>query len=89
MGIPTFDPPGLDEFITREKERTNLKAKEVVDRIEMALQKIIIHELKQEYSEDINSWWFLGIPKQVRVEVTKKVENDDNKRGCRAGPILI
>jgi DNA sulfur modification protein DndB len=81
--IAAFNPPGLDEFINREKEQTNLKAKEVIDRIETTLQKVVIQELKQEYSEDENSWWILGIPKQVRIEVTKTAENDDNKRGTR------
>lgn len=79
--IPAFNPHGLDEFIRREKEQTNLRAKEVIDRIETSLQKIVIQELKQEFSNDGNSWWTLGIPKQVRIEVTKKVESDDNKRG--------
>lgn len=81
--IPNFNPPGLDEFINREKEQTNLKAKEVIDRIETTLQKVVIQELKQEYSDDENSWWVLGVPKQVRLEVTKKLETDDNKRGAR------
>lgn len=81
--ISAFNPPGLDEFINREKHQTNLQAKEVIDRIEITLQKIVIQELKQEFSDDKDSWWILGIPKQVRIDVTKKVENDDNKRGVR------
>jgi len=81
--ITSFNPPGLDEFINREKEQTNLKAKEVIDKIETTLQKTVIQELKQEYSDDENSWWILGVPKAVRLEVTKKLESDDNRRGVR------
>lgn len=81
--IQNFNPAGLDEFISREKEQTNLRAKEVIDRIETTLQKVVIQELKQEYLDDDNSWWILGVPKTVRLEVTKKLETDDNKRGSK------
>lgn len=81
--FPTFDPPGLQEFLRREKEQTNLRAKAIIDRLEQALQRIVIQELKQEFSDDGDSWWIQGVPKQVRLEVAKRAENDDNKRGSR------
>lgn len=78
-----FTPPGLDEFINGEKEQTNLKAKQVIDRIEVLLKTLIIDELKQEFDTDSNSWWQEGVLKAIRLEVTKRQENDDNKRGSR------
>lgn len=81
--FPSFDPPGLEEFLRREKEQTNLKAKVIIDRIEQTLQKIVIQELKQEFADDDDSWWIQGVPKVVRLEVAKRSENDDNKRGSR------
>jgi DNA sulfur modification protein DndB len=78
---PTFNPTGLDDFIASEKEQTNLKAKQVIDRIEVLLKKIIVEELKQEYATDETAWWQEGVPKNVRLEVAKRRENDDNKRG--------
>lgn len=81
--FPTFDPPGLQEFLRREKEQTNLQAKIIIDRLEQLLCNIVIQELKQEFTDDGESWWIQGVPKAVRLEVAKRVENDDNKRGAR------
>jgi DNA sulfur modification protein DndB len=81
--FPSFDPAGLQEFLRREKEQTNLRAKAIIDRLEQILQKIVIQELKQEFSDDGESWWIHGVPKPVRLEVAKRIENDDNKRGSR------
>ena len=77
---PDFNPAGLVDFLAREKEQTNLQAKAIIDRIERTLQLLVIDELKQEYEDE---WWVLGVPKSVRVEVTKRSETDDNKRGKR------
>jgi DNA sulfur modification protein DndB len=78
-----FNPPGLTEFLQREKEQTNLRAKEVLDRIEKSLQRVVLEELKREYGESENEWWLLGVPKKVRVEVGQRFENDDGKRGTK------
>jgi DNA sulfur modification protein DndB len=81
--IPAFTPPGLDEFMAREKEQTNLRGKEVVDRIERTLQKVVLEELKREHGEEENEWWLLGVPKKVRIEVGQRFENDDGRRSVK------
>lgn len=81
--FPQFNPPGLDDFITSEKEQTNQKAKHVIDRIELSLKKVVIDELKQEFTTDDNAWWQEGVPKAIRLEVTKRLESDDSHRGTR------
>ncbi|HQZ14357.1 MAG TPA: DGQHR domain-containing protein [Acidimicrobiia bacterium] len=81
--IPGFNPPGLDEFMKLEKEKTNLRAKEVIDRIETTLQSVVLEELKREYGQSENEWWVLGVPKKVRMEVGTRYENDDGKRGSK------
>lgn len=80
---PNFNPTGLDEFIAREKAETNLTAKSVIDEIERIVQRTVIQELKSQFTEDDNSWWMLGVPKSIRIEVSKRAEDDDNKRGRR------
>jgi DNA sulfur modification protein DndB len=81
--ISNFNPAGLDDFIAKEKAETNLIAKSVIDDIERIVQRIVLQELKSQFIEDDNSWWMLGIPKQIRIEVSKRAEDDDNKRGRR------
>jgi DNA sulfur modification protein DndB len=78
--IPDFSPAGLDEFLSREKAQTNLKGKEVIDRLEIIIQRIVIDELKQEFGDTESGWWTQGIPKRIRAEVVTRVEQDDNKR---------
>ena len=81
--VSDFNPAGLDEFLSSEKEQTNLKAKLIIDRFEVLLQKVVIEELKQEFSTDSNAWWSEGVPKAIRLEIARRQESDDNKRGAR------
>jgi DGQHR domain-containing protein len=79
--FPTFNPEGLDEYIEGEKAQTTQRAKQAIDHIEMMLQRIILEELKRECGSDENEWWMVGIPKAVRMKVSQRHEDDDNKRG--------
>ena len=45
--IPEFNPPGLEEFLELEKAQTNQRAKDIIDRIERTLQKVVLAELRQ------------------------------------------
>lgn len=79
--FPSFNPAGLDEFLEREKAQTNIRAKEVIDRIERTLQRVVLEELRQECGTEDTQWWIVGVPKGVRKKVTQKLEEDDGKRG--------
>lgn len=79
--ISSFNPLGLDEFIQQEKAQTNVKAKEIIDRIETTLQRVVLEELRREFGPDDSEWWTLGVPKAVRLKVTERFEQDDGKRG--------
>lgn len=81
--IPSFNPPGLEEFLQLEKAQTNLKAKEIIDRIENTLQKVVVEELRREFGPAENEWWVLGVPKAVRTRVSQRFEEDDGKRGAK------
>jgi DNA sulfur modification protein DndB len=78
--FPEFSPPGLEDYLNREKEQTNLHAKLVIDRIEVLIKNLVVQELFQEFGED---WWSEGIPKAMRVAISARSENDDNKRGMK------
>ncbi|HJZ04716.1 MAG TPA: DGQHR domain-containing protein, partial [Patescibacteria group bacterium] len=79
--FPSFNPPGLEEFLKLEKAQTNSKAKEIIDRIETTLQKVVLEELRRQFGSDESQWWMLGVPKLVRLKVTQRFEEDDGKRG--------
>jgi DNA sulfur modification protein DndB len=83
QAIPNFNPPGLDQFIQQEKAQTNIKGKEIIDRIERMLQKMVLEELRRECGEDETGWWMTGVPKTVRVKVSERFEEDEGKRGSK------
>ena len=78
-----FNPPGLDEFFKRESEQTNLRAKVLIDQVERIVQSIVVQELRQNFKTANDSWWFDGVPKQVRTNVASRIEEDGNKRGSK------
>lgn len=79
--FPDFNPDGLERFLELEKAQTNSRAKEIIDRVERTLQKVVLEELKREYGKEETEWWIEGVPKSVRLEVTKRYEEEDGKRG--------
>ncbi len=81
--FPSFNPLGLDDFIQREKAQTNIRAKEIIDRIETTMQKVILDEVRREFGAADSEWWLLGIPKNIRLKVTERFEQDDGKRGIK------
>jgi hypothetical protein len=78
--IPTFNPEGLDKYLSDEKAETNTRGKSVIEFIEKTLQEVVIDELKSEMPNG-EDWWILGVPKLVRQKVTQKYEEDDHQRG--------
>jgi len=81
--FPAFDPSGLEDFLSREKEQTNLKGKAIIDRLEVLIKKMVLQELKQEFGDQGDEWWLQGIPKAVRLEAVTRSEKDDKQRGAR------
>lgn len=80
--FPSFSPPGLDEYLEAEKEKTNQRSGETIRRIETTLQSFMVEELKQEFPDGEN-WWILGVPKDVRKKAMDKYEEDDRRRGAK------
>lgn len=78
----SFSPPGLDEYLEAEREKTNQRSAESIRHIEMTLQTFIVDELRQEYPDGEN-WWILGVPKDVRKKAMDKYEEDDGRRGTK------
>jgi DGQHR domain-containing protein len=79
--FPEFSPIGLDDFVEVEKAETNIRAKAIVDRIEITLQKLVVDELVRECGAE--EWWTVGIPKKTRKKAADAFEDDDHRRGLR------
>jgi DGQHR domain-containing protein len=80
---PTFDPPGLSDFLKRERHQTTTRAFEVIQRVEQVLQNTILSEIKNEFGNEEKDWWFNGIPKIVRKKVDDRINEEGGKKGGR------
>jgi DNA sulfur modification protein DndB len=79
----SFDPPGLKDFLEREKAQTTTRAYEQIKSIEHILQATVIGELKNEFGADGEEWWFAGVPKQIRKKVDDRRNEEAGKTGER------
>lgn len=79
----SFDPPGLREFLSREKAQTTTQAFELLQGIERVLQSTILSELKSEFGNEEADWWFAGVPKGVRKKVDDRINEEGGKKGGR------
>ena len=78
-----FDPPGLREFLDREKAQTTTRAFEEINAIENVLQSTVLTELKNEFGADEKDWWFSSVPKAVRKKVDDRINEEGGKKGGR------
>jgi DNA sulfur modification protein DndB len=78
-----FDPPGLGEFLKREKAQTTSRAYEEIKAIEQVLQSTVLGELKSEFGSNEEDWWFAGVPKGVRKKVDDRINEEAGKSGGR------
>lgn len=81
--FPQFNPQGLEEWIQRRLADTNSDAKELCDQIEELLQSHIIGTLKENFGEENDAWWFLGVPENIRKNIALAMEEKGTKAGLR------
>jgi DNA sulfur modification protein DndB len=70
--FPAFQPPGLQEYMELEDLNTSEEAMTIARRIEIALHKFVVSELKEEYGTEEAGWWFKGVPKETRLRIDKQ-----------------
>ena len=78
-----FDPPGLREFLDREKAQTSTRAYEEIKVIEEILQATVLSELRNEFGQNEEDWWFPAIPKGVRKKIDDRINEEAGKSGGR------
>ena len=81
--FPSFRPEGLEDFLEREKARTNDQAMSLIGDIERLLNKMVVGVLVNEFGAEEERWWYDGVPKAVRTPVSQRQEEDNNQRGSK------
>ncbi len=79
--VPEFDPPGLAKFLEIEAAETNTQSKVIIDRLERMIQTSVIDGLQEIYRDSEKAWWWQGVPKSIRVQVSTRMQEDNNSRG--------
>jgi DNA sulfur modification protein DndB len=80
---PSFNPPGLADYLERQRSQTNERANGIILKIEAELQRTVLEELKRELGETEAGWWFNGVPVRVRKKVDDRINEEGGKRGGR------
>lgn len=87
--FPDFEPDGLEEFLEREKARTNDRAVILINDIERVLSRAVVAILKEHYGLDGDRWWWDGVPKKVRDDASKLQNEDKNSRGSGSAYFML
>jgi DNA sulfur modification protein DndB len=78
--FPDFLPQGLEEFMKLEAAQTNERGYGIIQRLETALQRVVIDTLKAEYGDGQDeAWWYNGIPQTIRVKAAERHEEAQGK----------
>lgn len=77
-----YSPEGLDEYLENIEQRTNERAKELVDKLEGLLQKKVLDKLKSHFGSSSDEEWFWnGIPSIIRKKVLERLNEHKGKIG--------
>jgi DGQHR domain-containing protein len=79
--FPEFNPAGLAEYIEIVQAQTNARAKDIIDRSETLLQRVVVRVLKTKLGDSESGWWMKGVPVEVRKKATQRREDDGGQRG--------
>lgn len=74
--FPKFKPEGLAEYIESRDKNAMAEARELLDRIELALHKHIVGTLKATFGEEEAGWWYQGVPKAMRARILQEINEE-------------
>jgi DNA sulfur modification protein DndB len=76
--LPEFYPEGLGDYIGSRDKTAMTEARELLDKIELALHKHVLGTLKATFGEDDAGWWYQGVPKSIRSRIVQEI-NDEGR----------
>jgi len=76
LAFPEFNPDGLEEYLQSRDRNVMKEARELLDEIEVSLNRHVVSTLKAEYGPDEAGWWFQGVPKQIRARILNEINEE-------------
>lgn len=74
-----FKNAGLENYLNERKSQSNEQAKIIVPKIQLIIANNIIITLKKEFGEKEDGWWLKGIPRNIRLKVAERREDDPDR----------
>jgi DGQHR domain-containing protein len=80
-----FNPEGLAEYKESRDKNATSEARDLLDKIELALNKHIVGTLRATFGEDDSGWWYRGVPKPIRSRIVQEINDEgyDSPRESR------
>lgn len=72
--FPTFEPPGLKDYIKKTDTSNNAEAIAILQKIEPMIQQHVVKTLKTEFGEDITQWWHNGVPTAIKKKAGEEAQ---------------
>lgn len=77
LKYPSFEPEGLLQYLKESSGIYNDETDEVTDKLQLLINHFVINKLQNEYGNEHDKWWRLGIPKQIQKDCAiKSIETD-------------
>ncbi|MDZ7667765.1 MAG: hypothetical protein U5K27_20925 [Desulfotignum sp.] len=78
-----FTSVELKEYLETINEEGTKEARILIDAIQKKLYNTVVAQLKLEYPEDENEWWYSGIPDKVRKSCSDKTRRRKRRKKSR------
>ena len=77
--IPSFNPPGLQNYLASRDEAGTEEAAGTVKKIQMRLNSYVIQTLEKHYGTHEKKWWIEGIPVRIRTRCATAWEENNRE----------
>lgn len=74
-----YNPPGLTQWIKDSSGQFNPLAKQLGDKIQLALRDFVFRKLREMYGEKDERWWIEGVNKDIRKYCSGTAIDQGNK----------
>lgn len=74
--FPNFEPSGLSKYIEEKNSSFNVDSVRLVQQIQLMVRDDVISELKKNFGETGEKWFYDPIPQEVRIDIANRQQTD-------------
>ncbi len=82
--FPKFEPQGLKRYLQDNDSKYTEEIRKCLPKLQLQINKDVLKTLKEEFGNEINGWWYEGVPINVRKNVSARKEEEklENYEEC-------